>query len=40
MLKRLLNEENPEHIAVVFDAKGRTFRHEMYLSLIHISEPT
>jgi DNA polymerase-1 len=30
MLKRLLNEEQPEHIAVVFDAKGPTFRHEMY----------
>ena len=30
MLKRLLNEENPEYIAVVFDAKGPTFRHEMY----------
>jgi len=30
MLRRLLNEEQPEHIAVVFDAKGPTFRHEMY----------
>ena len=30
MLKRLLNEESPEHIAVVFDAKGPTFRHEMF----------
>jgi DNA polymerase-1 len=30
MLKRLLNEEDPQHIAVVFDAKGPTFRHEMY----------
>jgi len=30
MLKRLLNEEDPEHIAVVFDAKGPTFRHELY----------
>ncbi len=30
MLKRLLNEENPEYIAVVFDAKGPTFRHELY----------
>jgi DNA polymerase-1 len=30
MLKRLLNEENPDHIAVVFDARGPTFRHEMY----------
>jgi len=30
MLKRLMNEENPDHIAVVFDARGPTFRHEMY----------
>jgi DNA polymerase-1 len=30
MLKRLLNEDDPEYIAVVFDAKGPTFRHEMY----------
>jgi DNA polymerase-1 len=30
MLKRLLNEEDPEHIAVVFDARGPTFRHELY----------
>jgi len=30
MLKRLLKEQEPEHIAVVFDAKGPTFRHELY----------
>jgi DNA polymerase-1 len=30
MLRRLLNEADPERIAVVFDAKGPTFRHEMY----------
>ena len=30
MVRRLLNEENPQHIAMVFDAKGATFRHEMY----------
>ncbi len=30
MLRRLLNEAGPENIAVVFDAKGPTFRHEMY----------
>ncbi len=30
MLKRLLKEEDPEYIAVVFDAKGPTFRHELY----------
>lgn len=30
MLKRLLGNENPTHIAVIFDAKGKTFRHDMY----------
>jgi len=30
MLKRLLKEQDPEYIAVVFDAKGLTFRHELY----------
>ncbi|MBT8112405.1 MAG: DNA polymerase I, partial [Gammaproteobacteria bacterium] len=30
MLKRLLGNENPSHIAVIFDAKGKTFRHDMY----------
>lgn len=30
MLRRLLNEDKPEHIAVIFDAKGPTFRHELY----------
>ena len=30
MLRRLLKEEGPAHIAVVFDAKGPTFRHEIY----------
>ena len=30
MLKRLLSEADPEYIAVVFDAKGPTFRHELY----------
>jgi DNA polymerase-1 len=30
MLKRLLNEADPKYIAVVFDAKGPTFRHELY----------
>jgi DNA polymerase-1 len=30
MLRRLLNEAQPEYIAVVFDAKGPTFRHELY----------
>ncbi len=30
MLRRLLREYQPEHIAVVFDAKGKTFRDELY----------
>ncbi|MFK7886846.1 MAG: 5'-3' exonuclease H3TH domain-containing protein, partial [Gammaproteobacteria bacterium] len=30
MLNKLLTEHDPTHIAVVFDAKGKTFRHEMY----------
>jgi DNA polymerase-1 len=30
MLKRLLKEQDPEYIAVVFDAKGPTFRHDLY----------
>ncbi len=30
MLRRLLKDANSENIAVVFDAKGPTFRHEMY----------
>ncbi len=30
MLRRLLKDAEPENIAVVFDAKGPTFRHEMY----------
>ncbi len=30
MIKRLLGKEQPTHIAVVFDAKGKTFRHELY----------
>ncbi|MCG6887312.1 MAG: DNA polymerase I [Proteobacteria bacterium] len=30
MIRRLLKDYNPEHIAVVFDAKGPTFRNEMY----------
>lgn len=29
-LMRILDDEKPEHIAVVFDTKGPTFRHEMY----------
>ena len=30
MLRSLLNKFEPSHIAVVFDAKGKTFRHDMY----------
>lgn len=30
MLKRLLSEYQPEHMAVVFDTKGKTFRDELY----------
>ncbi len=30
MLRSLLKECQPDHIAVVMDAKGKTFRHEMY----------
>src|SRR5262245_35879688 len=30
MLRRLLNEYDPEYMAVVFDAKGKTFRDDLY----------
>ena len=30
MLKSLIKECQPAHIAMVMDAKGKTFRHEMY----------
>ncbi len=30
MLKRLINENHPRHVAVVFDAPGKTFRHEIF----------
>lgn len=30
MLKRLLTDYDPEYIAVVFDAKGKTFRDDIY----------
>jgi DNA polymerase-1 len=30
MIRRLLKDYQPEHIAVVFDAKGKTFRDEIY----------
>ncbi|NCX93481.1 MAG: DNA polymerase I, partial [Gammaproteobacteria bacterium] len=30
MLDRLLQEYDPEYIGVIFDAKGKTFRHHLY----------
>jgi DNA polymerase I len=30
MLRKLLREYAPEHVAVVFDPRGKTFRHEKY----------
>ncbi|HEX4909267.1 MAG TPA: DNA polymerase I, partial [Permianibacter sp.] len=30
MLKKLVQQHQPEHIAVVFDASGKTFRDDMY----------
>lgn len=30
MIKKLINDYKPEHIAVIFDAKGKNFRHELY----------
>lgn len=30
MLRKLRDEYNPEYMAVIFDAKGKTFRHEMF----------
>lgn len=30
MLRKLINEYDPEYMAVVFDAKGKTFRDELY----------
>lgn len=30
MLKSLISQVNPSHIAVVFDAKGKTFRDELF----------
>src|SRR3990167_6089787 len=30
MLKKLIQQHQPEHIAVVFDASGKTFRDDMY----------
>lgn len=30
MLQKFLREENPQHIAIVFDAPGRTFRDDLF----------
>ncbi len=30
MINRMLSEYHPKHMAVVFDAPGKTFRHDMY----------
>jgi len=30
MLKKLVEEYQPEHMAVIFDAKGKTFRNDLY----------
>ncbi|MDX1554472.1 MAG: DNA polymerase I [Xanthomonadales bacterium] len=30
MLRRLIKEHHPRHVAVVFDAPGKTFRHEIF----------
>src|SRR5690348_4979786 len=30
MLKRLLNDYQPTYMAVIFDAKGKTFRDDLY----------
>jgi len=32
MIRKLLNEEKPDYVAVAFDAKERTFRHDSYES--------
>jgi len=30
MINRLIKDYHPSHIVVIFDAKGKTFRHELY----------
>ena len=49
MILKLLREEQPAHIAVVFDAPGKTFRDELFaqykatrppVSYTHLTLPT
>lgn len=30
MVRKLIEEERPDRVAVIFDAKGKTFRHDLY----------
>ena len=30
MVRKLLEEQQPDRVAVIFDAKGKTFRHKLY----------
>ena len=30
MLRKLIDDEQPDRVAVIFDAKGKTFRHSLY----------
>lgn len=30
MVRKLIEEEKPDRVAVIFDAKGKTFRHDLY----------
>ncbi len=30
MVRKLIEEEQPDRVAVIFDAKGKTFRHKLY----------
>ena len=30
MLRKLIKECQPEHVAIVYDAKGKTFRNDLY----------
>ncbi|MFC1855310.1 hypothetical protein ACFL2A_02055, partial [Thermodesulfobacteriota bacterium] len=30
MVNKIINDMNPDYISIVFDAKGKNFRHELY----------